>query len=367
MNTDIVIYVEDPGAANMVLGLVDALAQNGLAARLFAGGTARRYLTARDEAFVDVDVSAPGVAASTPLLVVGTSEAPTSPAHDLVIQARAARVLSVGLVDRPASASSRFRGTGTDPIAFAPDRLIVPDESTRDAFAALGIVPARVALAINPALERARARAATLVDEDRIALRERLFGLVDGPVIVFLSEVSDGLDPQDFRRNAEYTLQGRGGRDDRTGIVFETLVDAAAALRPRPHIVVRLHPKETTADWAADAAEALMFNDDDDPLTLCHAADLVVGMTTMLLSECRTMGIDTLSILPRKIERGWLADVTNRRIKCVHTADDVRDVLAQRLTSPLVGRRLDTDIALPTVADTLIELVAKSEVAYAPA
>ncbi len=327
--SDILVYVEDPGAANLILGLGPAMKAHGLHLSLWADGAARSHLAARGEPFLDVgNIGLDPDMAHTRLVAVGTSEALDSRSFALLDAARAHNVPTVGLVDSPASAAARFRGTTDDPLAHMPDRLIVTDTATRDAFAALGVDPDRITVAENPALSRARTRATELAREDRTALRARLFGTCDAPVIVFLTELSDGLDRSEFTRSADYTLSGRGTAMTRTHIVLESLLDAAAVIAPRPSVFVRLHPKDDADAYRDYADEIAGFSTEGDPLEICHAADLVVGMTTTLLSECREMGQRVLSVIPRTAERGWLADVESGVIPSVSDMTALRKTLA---------------------------------------
>lgn len=352
---DILALVEDPGAANLTLDLAKALSNEGLSFGLWAAGDARSYLAAREVEFVDVDNRVPRLEPDTARLVaVGTSETRDAPAFALLAAAHAHGIATVGLVDSPANAAARFRGTTDDPFAHLPGHLIVTDTATHAAFVDLGIDKTRITIAMNPALLRARVRGMELTRAGRAEQRARLFGDDSGPAIVFLSELSGGLDAAAFRRTADYTLTGRGGSDARTNIVLETLLDAAAALTPRPRIVVRLHPKEVAAAYDAYADALYCISYTGDPLDDCEAADLVVGMTTTLLSEAHQMGQRVLSILPRPIEQSWLADLANGSIACVWQPDAVVPAIGRALASQ---RRQPPPPTGATLADVLAHLV----------
>ncbi len=327
-------YVEDPGAANLMLGLAEGLADHGCTLELWAAATACDHLAAHGITFRDAENHPPQLGtAAADLVAIGTSETPDSPAFSLVSEARQLNLPTVGLVDSPASATARFRGNSSDPLTHLPDQLIVSDQETADAFIELGVLPTQIMLAANPALLRARARGAELTEDSRAALRSRLFNVSIEPVIVFLSELSDGLDPENFRRAPDYTLSGWGGSDARTDIVLETLLDATADLKPRPRIVVRLHPKQGTKVDDAYANKIHSVSHGGSALDVCAAADLVVGMTTTLLSEARQMGQRVLAILPRPAERAWLADLASGAIPCVWQSESIVPAIEHALAS----------------------------------
>ncbi len=345
---DITVFVEDPGAANLVLGLRDELAGHGLTLALYATGEALPYLKARGETLETFD---PQTVGQTGLLAIGTSETPDSKSFRVLADAKARGIPTVGLVDSPANSAARFRGLTDDPLAHMPDRLVVTDNAAADAYRALGLSADRVDIAMNPARRRAWIAGQRFDAESRAARREELFGDTDGPFVLFLSEISDGLDLDAFRRNDDYTLKGRGGSDARTDIVLESLLGAIAAMAPRPNVAVRLHPKETDDSFAALRGELASVTKDGDPLGMCDAADLVVGMTTTLLAETRHLGQRVLSIIPRESEREWLADIA---------AGDIPAVWAEDRIAPAIAGLLDTPRPAPvapdgkSIADTLV-------------
>jgi hypothetical protein len=111
-HTDVLIYVEEAGAANYVAELPAALAQHGWQTRLLAGGTAMDCLLQRG---IHAErVSRPGaarevLAAGRPrLLIVGTAEDPDALGLALVAEARRQCVPSVTVVDARMNAAYRF-------------------------------------------------------------------------------------------------------------------------------------------------------------------------------------------------------------------------------------------------------------------
>jgi RimJ/RimL family protein N-acetyltransferase len=334
----ILIYVEDPGAANMVLGLSNALQGLGARPRLAAGGAAEAYLQARGEPSDALDPNAPPTALldGVSALAVGTSENPDTPAFALIAEAKMRGIPTIGLVDGPANADRRFRGRSTSPLAHLPDWLVVPDEAVRAAYMALGVDAGRIRVTGNPAFDRVRDAGAALAAKGRAAVRREVFPDLpaDGPLILFLTELSDGLDPAQFRRGPDYTLTGRGGTEGRTEIVLEELLDARARVAPDAHVALRLHPKTPAGLYAAYDGDIAAVSAGGDALSAIFAADLVVGLSTALLAEAAVMGAAALSILPRISEAQWLTGGEQGPVPHVATRDALFGALAHALTDP---------------------------------
>lgn len=352
MPVDVLILVEDPGAANYVVGLPDALAAHGVRSVLVANGKARAQL----ESFgVDYQPLAPNttpvdllVQTQARLVLVGTAEDRDCFGLALIAAARGRGVPSVGVIDGPSYPEERFRGRGANPLGFAPDRVLVPDETTRANFVALGMGQTNIVTAGHPLFDHMRDERARLDREGRAAVRRRVLRAVpkDKPVLVFLAEISDGYQPELYRRHSGYRLTGRGGADTRTPIVIEEFLDASRALSA--YRVLRLHPKNTRGEFAAYLDEFDALSEGGAPHDLIYAADLVVGMTTMLLVEATLLGRPSVSIVPDPAEARWLTTASCGLTPVI----DSREAIGPALRAGL-GRRPDPaliDRVLPSGA-----------------
>lgn len=320
--TDALLFAEDPGAANFLARLPSALTARGLAPVLAAAGPAVNHLG--DLSVPCIPVSGEGDAAallarfSPRLVAVGTAENPRALGLRLVEAARAAGLPTVGLIDSLANAAFRFRGESDSPLAHAPDHLLVPDAATAGAFAALGFPDERIHACGHPHWDHVRAEAERLAREDRATLRARLFPgcPMDRQVVIFASEISTGLDPDQYRRSPAYTLTGNGRSQGRTEIVLDEFLEAAAGLSPKPWMVLRLHPKQGPEEIQAYLAAFDAVSSGGPVLELLHASDAVVGMSSMLLQEAALLGRATLSILPREEEKAWLPTIAMGATLC---------------------------------------------------
>lgn len=339
----ILLYAEDPGAVNFIAPVAAALHRRGDVVRVVADGTAAVQLPERgiplwmeDRQAVMQAVSA----RSFDAVVVGTSENSRSFALDLIALARESRVPSIGVVDGPASTAYRFRGTGSSATAYAPDRVLVPDEPTRQDYIREGFVADHVAVVGHPLWDQVRAARQPLGDEERRRVRRSLFPQVgEGrPLILFLADLSTGLDPQAFRSGPEYTLHGRGHSLLRGDIVLEEVLDAVAGLTPRPDVAVRLHPKASPADIARYQEDLCGVSQGGAAWPVVQVADLVIGMSTILLVEAALLGVPTLSVLPREAEKAWLPSIAAGVTPVACTRQALTALLPQSL-----GRAVETE------------------------
>lgn len=340
---DLVIIVEDPGAANYVAGLPRSLAASGVLVQLVASGFAESQLCALGIAHHKLPAGQSGAellqALRPKLVVVGTSEATDALGLAVIDAARESGIASIGVIDGAANPELRFRGRSADAMAHAPDRLLVADQATRSAYVACGFRPEHVHVCGHPHFDAVRQTRALLAAEDRTALRERLFpGAGDRPVILFLAEVSDGLDPTLYRRRPDYTLVGDGGSDRRTLIVLDEFITACELAHPDAFTVLRLHPKDRRDEYAAYIPRFADVSAGGPVAPLLYAADLVVGMTSIALVEATLLGRPTLSILPRPGEAEWLPTIASGVTPMVCRRSGIAPALRA-----LIGARVDDE------------------------
>jgi hypothetical protein len=312
---DVLVFAEDPGAANYVADLPGALARKGYTTHFSTCGPATAYLEQRglhvDPLPSQADPAAMLDGIAPRLIVVGTAENPDSPGLRLVASGAARRIPSLGVLDSSTNLQYRFRGRSAEPLEFCPNVVIVPDTVGRDGLVELGLRENRIVVAGHPHWDYVRAVRRTLHEVDRSELRKRYFrgAATDRTVVLFAAERSDGLEPGQFQRSDEYTLKGSGGCRGRTEIVIEEFLAAAAAMRDKLHLVLRLHPKQSPLDLADYQGRFDTVSRAEPSLEVIYAADAVVGMTSMLMIEAALLERPTLAILPRARESAWLSTI----------------------------------------------------------
>lgn len=334
----ILLYADDPGAANYLAPIARAL-EGKRPAQFIVDSALRSFIMDRGIACSIRQETAPDrLLHGADLLVVGTSENPDCFGHQLTIVARQSGCTSLGVIDMQVNAARRFKGRSAAPLAFAPDYLAVPDQGSSDAFTALGFPTERVFLCGHPLYDDVRERRRQF--ERTPPARAAVFpeARAGAPIWLFIGEGVDQLDPPVSFRSSGYTLHGRGDTDFRGAIVLEEIVAAAASQPVRPWIVLRLHPKNQLEEFAPCLSGVDAVSSEGDPLPLLWTADLVFGMTSMLLLEAALLGRPHLSVLPRGEEREWLATLPSGVTPTVTTAAELTAQLAAGVTPPDVER-----------------------------
>ncbi len=342
--------IEDPGAVNGMVGLRECLAEKDIILDLFASGAALKYApsiglnvtAAPDDFAAELKSDKPAA------VLIGTSENPDAAAFSLIGQARALGIPTVGFVDGPANAQHRFRGRTDNPLTHIPDTLLVSDHLARDVFVDLGVPAKAIHVVGHPNMDRVRARKAELMQEGKAHVRARIFPDLPptSPLVLFAAEISDGLDPAEFRRNVDYTLLGSGIYDGRTEICLEEVISALQTCDVSC-LALRLHPKNDPKlfepfDDAVDAVSA-----DGDPLEAVFAADIIIGMTSILLFEAAVMGLPTVSVTPRRQESAWLTSIGLGLTPQVCTREALQDILQNLVRAPSSFVTPNIDIVVP--------------------
>ncbi len=356
---NIVVFAEDPGAVNYITPLVFALTHQGHSVLLLSAGVATQLfqnkgissltLSDGDEALKWLHNKSPE------LLLVGTSENLDSPAFALISAAKEMQCVSIGVVDFYANAAYRFRGRTNNPLAYAPDWLMVPDEFTASEYESLGFLKQRIFIAGHPHYDDLLKMKEKLDSEGRDIIRAKLFpdALADQMIVVFASELSTGLNAEQYQFSNEYSLKGRGNSVGRTEIVVEEFLDGVGILInngvKEPYLVLRRHPKETLRDLSDYIPEFDLVSQGGDPLELIYAADVVVGMSSMLLAEAHALGVPVLSILPREIERDWLPLTIRHHIFCATQRNVIGTYLRKLLSNPSINLVKNAANTLPNV------------------
>ena len=341
------IFVEDPGAVNCVVPLVESMARSAWPPALFAFGHAVEMLKDRGTPALQLG---PGIDASSLIstihprwVLVGTSENLDSFAFDLVAAAGEAGIPTVGIIDSAANAANRFRGRSNAPLTHAPDRLLVPDEWTANKFVQLGMPGERLHVVGHPHHDHVTTVRVALEREGRRSVRQRVLpqAAQARTVLVFASEISTGLDPDQYLRSAAYTLHGSGSSQGRTEIVLEEFLSGVDSLAARgverPYLVLRRHPKESAQDQAQHLSAFDLVSSGSGVLDLLYAADLVVGLSSMLLLEAHLLGISVVSILPRDTERNWLPILRAGEVPVATSSGAVQAALSAALAREPIG------------------------------
>lgn len=330
---DILMFAEDPGAANYVIPLYFDLQKSDLEVKVLAAGIAKEYFRGRsipfesaqkrDGAECILESLAPRV------LVAGTAENLDTFGLDLIAVAKRKGIITVGVIDAFMNAAFRFSGKTGDPRAFAPDWVLVPDERVAREFVELGYDRNRVLACGHPHYDYYAEKRMLLDRQGEEEVRNRLFPNVEPSrrIVVFACEGSARVSPVAKEEFSEYAFLGSGKVRGRTEIVIEEFLDVLKTIGPRPYLVLRLHPKDCVEDYAGYLDEFDFVSQGGEASELIYASDLVLGMTSMLLQEAVILGRPVLSIIPRAKEMEWLPPLGSGMI--VHATS--RSMIRERL------------------------------------
>jgi len=308
---DCLIYVEDPGAVNFIINLPKLLNNNGYRSVILANGASCQYLDVRGIPYDSVSIKSPKQILDfykPNVFLVGTTENPDSLGLLLTNQAKLIDVMTIGFVDMFCNANKRFKGRSSNSLFYCPEVLLVPDINTKDAYIGLGYNDHDVIVTGHPHYEFVHKWGKQVSNKEKMLLRKKIFpgALNDRPVVVFISEGKDLLNEGASLKNDKYSFVGRGDSNFRTMIALEELIDGLLDSNLKAHIVLRLHPKDNKLDYANIINELDQVSTVENPLEVVLAADLVVGMTSMLLLEASILKIPTLSILSIESEKKWM-------------------------------------------------------------
>lgn len=354
--TRVLIAVEDPGAANFVRQIPEALTGQKIDCQLIATGPAVKYLSDRHVPFTPWQTQSIDDLLKAKILVVGSSDNRQSPIHDLVARAKANEIKTIGVVDMRMNSDKRFCGQSTEPLKYAPQYLLVPDKETQSEFIKLGKEADTVLPLGHPHYDFVRKRAKDL----RQTLKPG-----NKKTIVFIAEPVIKLDPALSQKSEEYTLTGTTGSTNRTDIVLQELLHAIKSQQIEAQLIVRLHPKNNSDEFTPYMADIAALSSGGDPLELVCQADLVVGMTSMLMIEAYLAGARTLSIVPTEQERYWLPTVTSGLTPCLSSRSDIERYLlawqnGQLPQAQASGEASFAEGALKRVVDFIVKQLGES-------
>jgi UDP-N-acetylglucosamine 2-epimerase len=229
--------------------------------------------------------------------------------------ARRVGIPSIALVDHWCNYSERF--TSEAPFDSVPDAIAVMDEAAAAALEAEGCPTNLLLVTGQPHFDELIRDSVTL---SRTEVRQELDVDPGRPLLVFASEPQGRYYGDSLGYNEQDALRA--------------LLESAVEVEPDAEVVVKLHPLEQP-DAFADLPEterrvAVRVVRAYPPEHLIRAADVVLGMTSVLLLEAVLTGVPTISIRPGGGEDHFLS-VHADKIVSVTDAKSLPEVLERAL------------------------------------
>lgn len=319
------VFVEDPGATNMVIDFPDFFKELNFEFKIIANNFASEILFKKNISHIKISNKKELInylnLNDFNIFLIGTSENKNSLALNLIDIAKDRKILSIGLVDMMVNYRFRFSGNSTDPLFYKPDKLIVTDENTKLKFINIGFEKENIFTCFHPQEERIKKLRESF-------LKQKIEKTKNNQRWLFVSESSDIVNPKESFLNNDFTLRGRGKCNWRTGIVLEEIIDTIKTFNPKPELVLRMHPKNTKTQFI-DWSNEFIFDEIQDPLRSIWQSDVVLGMSSNLLVEAMHLGKPVFSVLTRASEKEWMNELKMDYIYSVYNRKDLHNLLIE--------------------------------------
>jgi hypothetical protein len=337
-NINWLLFLEDPGAVIFAYKIIEKLPEFGINLIVIATGNAISQLEKKNIFIIKHQT---GINPhqyfdkyKIKVLLTGTSENVDSFSFMLIDLARKKMIPVIALVDGAGSYNERFKGKTNDSLFWSPNWLVVPDKTTANLYTNLGFDSSRIKLLRHPHYDYILSLKKKWSSGDYEAQRKKWIPKAGNKkVITFISEISDGLNPELYKRSDNYTLMGNSSHNGRTEIVLDEILLSLNQIDPKPYLILRLHPKQKSDDLNQYLNLFDFVSKDEDSLEIVNISDLVIGMTSSLLSEAFYLGKSVLSVIPDPIEKVYLGDLAEL-IPCAYT----RDLVEYNIKNALINK-----------------------------
>ncbi len=342
-NLTVLLSAHDPGAANFLAPVAKKLSEQvklTIVLSPLAQSVFDRYglkgLCAQDQSALGwLEQVKPDY------VVTGTSEGIDTLDRQLVLEAKLKAIPVMSVVDFWSQYAKRFSDAEGTQLAYLPDTVCVVDEQMRAALSEIGISDSQIAITGHPHLEQLPQRFGQTPGK-RAELFEKLGFDRHFPLICFVSETFG------WNVQSDYRFHSNSGYQERTLLLLENCLQAVADIADESgmllQVVNKLHPKNKMQEFFAfESAYPLVHAQDIDPYQLIQAADVVVGMTSMLLLEAACLGTETLSLVPREAEEKMIPNAKDNW-RVVRSSKELKEELKRVLNTQSTEQSLRKDL-----------------------
>ena len=361
---NIIAFVEDPGAANFFINKNFKLKKSII---LFSVEPAYSYLKLRNINSIHLkniqDIN-DYINSEIKLFLTGTSENKHSLAFELISLCRKKKIKTFSLIDSPSSIENRFKGLKKDNFYYLTDYIGVSHENIKRKLIENGISVSRIILLQHPYYDEIEKLNKKLKSLDYQYCIKKLFGqkvlegkLKNKKIIVFLSELSDGLFSHDFKKSKDYTLSGTSKTIKRTNIVLENVLKNLDETKQKYIFILKLHPKDLKSKYKKYFNKIDLILKNENALEVVYLSDFIIGMTTNLLIEAAIMKKEVISIIPRMSEINWLADAVIPSIPFFYKDDQILLALKKMFSGEFKFKYKRKDAYFSSLSDVLKKLI----------
>jgi CDP-Glycerol:Poly(glycerophosphate) glycerophosphotransferase len=309
----VLLFSRDPGGTNAVLPLIEPLRVRGNDVVVYGKDAALSIYHRSNVDCTDIHDAIPsGTVEETEafvlklrpdLIVTGTSSEDFTERH-LWKAAEKAGIASFAVLDQWTNYRLRLVPEGEDSTngnvneraLVTPSFFFIMDELAKEEMSALGIDRKRLVVTGQPFFDYVRDTGERFAPHEVEELRRELTGNRGGMVFVFASQPITSI----HRQN--------GMAEDHWGYTEQTVLKGLMTclrklvedLETRLTLVIRLHPKDKPDAYAEVLSTAqpvnVIFDRETDSALLLKAADLVIGMFSMVLLEAAILERPFISV-----------------------------------------------------------------------
>jgi UDP-N-acetylglucosamine 2-epimerase len=256
-----------------------------------------------------------------------------------IAAARHLRIPSLTVLDFWSNYRCRFaddRGA----LAFVPDTIAVMDEQARSEMIQLGFDPSRLCVTGQPAFDRLNALRQGDTSEARSSVRTRLGIQPEDRMVLFVSQPSLA------------HLFGAGDNGEYRARSILALLTAALDRISRRHdkpmvLVVRPHPREQMQLLGLPTVQGMrvLADSEGDRAAVALAADLIVGMTSVLLVEACLLSKVVVSLQPGLDGPDVLPSNRWGMSQAVYREEEIEPVVERMLLNPAARAEAEAKLA----------------------
>lgn len=343
MKPTIIALCGDPGGANAVSPVIEALKEEGLVTvRALAYRQARSFWAKRGlmfETLAEHTTKAMAVEwlcqPDVALLLTGTSVNSIDLEKTFIVAANDVSVPSLAVLDFWTNYAWRFSDTDGR-LVYMPDRIAVMDERALDEMVADGFDRERLSITGQPAFDDLAIKRGLFTPDRRQVFRERLGISHQEKFVLFASQ------PLSFLYGTDPANPHYPGFDEQTVLraLIVALEQIASQSKQKIVLVIRPHPRESMEEYVNVQGHGIriLVSTEGESHDVVMAADLVIGMNTVLLVEACYLGCMTISLQPGLRLPDVLPTNAWGVSRAVYHAEEIQSAIEQMLLDPNIRR-----------------------------